>query len=173
MKKKTKLDLLKELDNYKTFGIQLKEGMEEKGYSRQRLSEELSSKKLYVSEKDVDNWLKDKIYPDITTIYLICEMLELNPNDLLLAKQLMQEAGLGSINMQLIRVVCGVLNKSLVFSYWIVRTLFFTGLVIALGASWEGVADAYGISVVTALGKIIVYTIIAVLAGVANYYWML
>ena len=40
MKKKTKLDLLKELDNYKTFGIQLKEGMEEKGYSRQRLSEE-------------------------------------------------------------------------------------------------------------------------------------
>ena len=86
MKKKTKLDLLKELDNYKTFGAQLKEGMDAKGYSRQRLSEELSSKKLYVSEKDVDNWQKDKIYPDITTIYLICEMLELNPNDLLLAK---------------------------------------------------------------------------------------
>lgn len=173
MKKKTKLDLLKELDNYKTFGIQLKEGMEEKGYSRQRLSEELSSKKLYVSEKDVDNWQKDKIYPDITTIYLICEMLELNPNDLLLAKQLMQEAGLGSINMQLIRVVCGVLNKSLVFSYWLVRTLFFTVLVIALVASWQGIADTLCISMSSTIGKIIIYTIIAILAGVANYYWML
>lgn len=173
MKKKTKLDLLKELDDYKTFGTQLKEAMDKKGYSRLKLSEVLSSKKLYISEKDVDNWQKDKVYPDITTIYLICEILELNPNDLLLAKQLMQEAGLGSINMQLIRVVCGVLNKSLVFSYWFVRTLFFTGLVVVLGTSWQGVADTFGISVVSALGKIIVYTIIAVLAGVANYYWML
>ena len=51
MKKKTKLDLLKELDNYKTFGIQLKEWMEEKGYSRQRLSEELSSKNYMYQKK--------------------------------------------------------------------------------------------------------------------------
>ena len=100
-------------------------------------------------------------------------MLKLNPNDLLLAKQLMQEAGLGSINMQLIRVVCRLLDKSLVFSYWLVRTLFFTVLVIALVASWQGIADTLCISMSSTIGKIIIYTIIAILAGVANYYWML
>ena len=34
MKKKTRLDILKELDEYKTFGMQLSEAMNEKGYSK-------------------------------------------------------------------------------------------------------------------------------------------
>ena len=45
MKKKTRLDILKELDEYKTFGMQLVEAMNEKGYSKSRLSEELSERK--------------------------------------------------------------------------------------------------------------------------------
>ena len=103
MKKKTKLDILKELDEYKTFGMQLVEAMNEKGYSKSRLSEELSQRKQYFSEKEIESWQKDRKYPDITVIYMLAEMLDIHPNDLLEAKQLMQEAGLSSINMQAIR----------------------------------------------------------------------
>ena len=168
MKKKTKLDILKELDSYKTFGQQVKNAMEEKGYSRQRLSEELSSKKLYVSEKDVDNWQKDKAYPDITTIYLISEMLDLNPNDLLIAKQLMQEAGIASINMQLIRVICRILDKSILFSYWLIKTIFWIVILEVLVSAWSGAMD-YTEVVINPVMKVVVSIIIAILAGIGNY----
>lgn len=168
MKEKTKLDILKELDSYKTFGQQVKNAMDEKGYSRQRLSEELSSKKLYVSEKDVDNWQKDKTYPDITTIYLISEMLDLNPNDLLTAKQLMQEAGIASINMQLIRVICRILDKSILFSYWLIKTIFWIVILEVLVSAWSGAMD-YTEVVINPVMKVVVTIIIAILAGIGNY----
>jgi transcriptional regulator with XRE-family HTH domain len=138
MKKKDQLKILKELDEYKTFGKQLREAMDLHGYSRSRIQDELSEQKLYATEKEIANWENDKSYPDITTIYKLAEMLDLDPNNLLKAKQLMQEAALGSIDMLTIRVVCGVLEKSLVFAFWTGRFIFWSALIILISVSFKG-----------------------------------
>lgn len=170
MKKKTKLDILKELDEYKTFGMQLVEAMNEKGYSKSRLSEELSQRKQYVPEKEIEAWQKDRKYPDITVIYMLAEMLDIHPNDLLEAKQLMQEAGLSSINMQAIRVVCRVLDKSILFSYCIIKTVFWLILLSALFTAWSRAAVAWGsVLEMSLLAKIIVGIIILILAAFGTY----
>ena len=170
MKKKTRLDILKELDEYKTFGMQLVEAMNEKGYSKSKLSEELSERKQYVPEKEIAAWQKDKRYPDITIIYMLCEILDMNPNDLLEAKQLMQEAGLSSINMQAIRVVCRVLDKSILFSYCLVKTLFWTALLSILLNVWTGTASTWGTTLnLNPIAKFIVGIIIFVAAAFGTY----
>ena len=170
MKKNTKLDILKELDEYKTFGMQLSEAMNEKGYSKSRLSEELSQRKQYVPEKEIEAWQKDRKYPDITIIYMLAEMLDMNPNDLLEAKQLMQEAGLSSINMQAIRVVCRILDKSILFSYCLIKTLFWIVLLSILLNTWTTTASTWGTTLnLSPIAKFIVGIIIFIAAAIGTY----
>ena len=131
--KNEKLEILRQLDEYKTFGTQLAEGMKIKGYSKQALSEELISRNHYIVEKTIARWQRDLEYPDITIIYLLAEILDLNVNNLLIAKQLMQKYGLASINMELMKKVCKFFDKSLVFAYYFIKIGIWVGLIFALG----------------------------------------
>ena len=160
MRKKDQLALLKELDNYKTFGMQVDEGMRNKGYSNFKLSEEISDRKCYASEKTIERWKKDLEYPDITIIYILAELLELNPNNLLKSKQLMQEAGINSINMQLMRVIGRILGKSLVFTYYFINILGGVGLIFILGAAWSIRVPIW------------LLAIAGILVGIGNYFWL-
>lgn len=90
-KKEEKIKILKQLDEYKTFGTQISEGMYKQGYSKQALSEVLIQRGHYIVEKTIAKWQKDLAYPDITVMYILAEVLELNINNLLAAKQLMQQ----------------------------------------------------------------------------------
>lgn len=136
-RKEEKLKLLKQLDTYKTFGTQLTEGMYIKGYSKQSLSEELIQRNFYIVEKTITKWQKDLEYPDITIIYILAEILNLNVNNLLIAKQLMQQCGLISINIELMQKICKFFNKSLVFSYYFIRIILSVGLILMLGLAWK------------------------------------
>ena len=135
-RKSEKLEILRQLDEYKTFGTQLTEGMKIKGYSKQALSEELISREHYIVEKTIARWQRDLEYPDITIIYILAEVLELNVNNLLIAKQLMQKYGLASINMELMKKICKFFDKSFVFAYYFIKIGIWVGLIFILGLVW-------------------------------------
>lgn len=157
-KNKEKLEILKQLDEYKTFGTQLSEAMYRQGYSKQALSEELIKRGHYIVEKTIDKWQKDLAYPDITIMYILAEILELNINNLLISKQLMQQMGLSSINMVLIKKICKFFDKSLVFAYYFIKIGLWVGLILALCVVW-GLKP-----------NIFVLIIFAILAGFGTYY---
>lgn len=103
----------KKIGEFKTFGQYLKEGMDEKGISTASLEDKLAQKKNPHTEKEIKLWLKEAMYPDITTIYMLSEIFEIHPNDLLEAKQNMQEAGLNAIDMLIMRVICNFIDVSI------------------------------------------------------------
>ena len=157
-RKNEKLEILRQLDEYKTFGTQLSEGMKIKGYSKQALSEELISRHHYVVEKTIAKWQKDTEYPDITIIYILAEVLDLNVNNLLAAKQLMQRYGLASINMELMKKICKFFDKSLVFAYYFIKIGFWVGLIIALCLVWGAEVNIF------------ILIGLAILVGIAVYF---
>lgn len=126
----------KKLGEFKTFGQYILEARDKKGYSRLSLIEKIIEKGYDISEKEVKLWEKDLWYPDITMIYLLAEILDIHPNDLLEAKQLMQEAGLSAIDMATMRVVCKFIDVSIMTVFWINRILATVGLAIVAGVVW-------------------------------------
>jgi transcriptional regulator with XRE-family HTH domain len=103
----------KKFGEFKTFGEYILEGRDKKGLSRLSLVDKIAYKGYDVSEKNVKFWEKDASYPDITMIYVLAEILEIHPNDLLLAKQYMYEVGLNSIDMLAMRVICNFIDVSI------------------------------------------------------------
>lgn len=103
----------KKFGEFKTFGEYLKDGMDEKGISILSLEDKLAEKKNPHTEKEIKLWTKDAYYPDITTIYMLAEIFEIHPNDLLEAKQNMQEAGLNAVDMITMRVICNFIDISI------------------------------------------------------------
>ena len=126
----------KKLGEFKTFGQYILEARDKKGYSRLSLIEKIVDKGYDVSEKDVKLWEKDLWYPDITMIYELAEILDIHPNDLLEAKQLMQEAGLSAIDMVTMRVVCKFIDVSIMTVFWVNRILVTVGCAIVAGIVW-------------------------------------
>lgn len=118
----------KKLGEFKTFGEYIKEGMEKKDYSIDMLEDMIAKKGYEISGKQIKYWQKDAAYPDITMIYVLAELLELNPNELLLAKQYMQEAGLSSIDMMVMRVVCNLIDTTI----WKIHQIMTIGIWVIL-----------------------------------------
>lgn len=114
----------KKIGEFKTFGEYLKDGMERTGVSISALEDRFAEKKNTHTEKEIKLWLRDAYYPDITTIYMISEILEIHPNDLLEAKQNMQEAGLNAIDMLTMRVVCNFIDIS-IWKLHIINNILF------------------------------------------------
>lgn len=131
-----KRESLEKLNKIKTFGSLIAEGRERKGYSKSTLSDKIANKKIYVSEKTISLWEKDLRYPDITMIYILAELLDINPTQLLTAKQLMQESGLNAIDMVTMRVVCKMFDMSIMGIFYLNRILFWIGLILALAYVW-------------------------------------
>lgn len=126
----------KKIGEFKTFGQYIIEGRDKQGLSRFSLVEKIANKGYEVSEKEIKLWERDAWYPDITMIYLLAEILEIHPNDLLLAKQFMQEAGLNAIDMVTMRVVCKFVDISIMTVFWINRIFMTVGLAIIAGVVW-------------------------------------
>ena len=161
MFKRDRVKALKELEECDTFGNQIKKAMDLHGYGVLRIQEELGNQKIYASEKDIRAWLKDRKYPDITIIYKLCEMLDMNPNELIKAKQLMQEAGLASIDMVTISVVCKFLDKSFVFAFYLGRTMFWFILFSLIPYTWSWA----NMPILSFLGRLIVAIIFTIAMG--------
>lgn len=126
----------KKMGEFKTFGEYIKEGRNNLNISKFTLAERIIDRGQYATEKDVTLWEKDAWYPDITIIYLLAEILEIHPNDLLKAKQLMQEAGLNSIDMLTMRVVCNFIDVSIWKIHQVNQVLFWVMLIICLAVAW-------------------------------------
>ncbi|MBO5397544.1 MAG: hypothetical protein J6A36_01220 [Clostridia bacterium] len=113
MKRERDFKAKKKYGEFKTFGEYILEGRDKQGLSRLSLVERIIDKGQQVDERTVKLWEKDALYPDITMIYILSEILEIHPNDLILAKQYMYEAGLNGIDMMLMRVVCNFIDVSI------------------------------------------------------------
>lgn len=126
----------KKFGEFKTFGEYLKEGMDKKGFSSATLEDKFAERKNPHSEKEIKLWLKEAKYPDITTIYMLSEFLEIHPNDLLEAKQNMQEAGLNAVDMLTMRVICNLIDISIWKLHIINNIIFWVVLCIAFNYIW-------------------------------------
>lgn len=126
----------KKIGEFKTFGEYISEGRDKKGYSISTLEDILAKKKCSTPEKTIKLWEKDAAYPDITTIYVLAEVLEIHPNDLLEAKQNMQEAGLNAIDMLTMRVICNFIDISIWKLHIINNILFWVFLIGTCGVAW-------------------------------------
>lgn len=126
----------KKIGEFKTFGQYIMEGRDKKGLSRLSLVERIIDKGYEASERDIKLWERDAWYPDITMIYVLAEILEISPNDLLAAKQFMQEAGLNAIDMVTMRVVCKFVDISIMTVFWMNRIFMTVGLAIIAGVVW-------------------------------------
>lgn len=126
----------KKFGEFKTFGEYLKEGMDQKGISTVSLEDKLAQRKNPHSEKEIKLWLKEARYPDITTIYMLAEIFEIHPNDLLEAKQNMQEAGLNAVDMLTMRVVCNFLDISIWRIHQFNNVMFWVLLYLTAAAAW-------------------------------------
>ena len=126
----------KKFGEFKTFGEYLKEGMDKKGISITTLEDKLAEKKNPYPEKEIKLWTKDASYPDITTIYMLSEIFEIHPNDLLEAKQNMQEAGLNAIDMITMRVICNFIDVSIWKLHVFNHIMFWILLFVILGYVW-------------------------------------
>lgn len=128
----------KKYGEFKTFGKYILEGRDKQGLSRLSLVERIIDKGYKVDEREVKHWEKDAAYPDITMIYVLAEILEIHPNDLLLAKQYMYEAGLNAIDMITMRVICNFIDVSIwkIHCFWSVfKWVLLIGFLIT---AWGG-----------------------------------
>lgn len=126
----------KKIGEFKTFGEYIREGRDKKGYSTFTLEDMLANRRNSVPERTIKLWEKDAVYPDITTIYMLAEILEIHPNDLLEAKQNMQEAGLNSVDMLTMRVICNFIDISIWKLHIINNILFWVILISILFYVW-------------------------------------
>ena len=65
----------KKFGEFKTFGEYILEGRDKQGLSRLSLVERIIDKGYQMDEKQVKLWEKDALYPDITMIYILAEIL--------------------------------------------------------------------------------------------------
>ena len=137
---KKRREALERMNSMKTFGQLVSEGRDKYGISKSSLVDKITSRKEYVTEKDITLWEKDLAYPDITIIYMIAEILKINPTDLLEAKQIFQTSGLNAIDMVTMRVVCKLCDISIMAIFYLNRVLFVVGLLAALVITWGKVA---------------------------------
>lgn len=127
----------KKFGEFKTFGEYILEGRDKQGLSRLSLVERIIDKGYEMDERQVKLWEKDALYPDITMIYVLAEILEIHPNDLLLAKQYMYEAGLNAVDMIAMRVICNFINVSIWKIHCFFNVFKWGILLIILGKVWE------------------------------------
>lgn len=167
MSQKRDFKARKKFGEFKTFGEYILEGKDKKGLSRLSLVDLIIDKGHKVDEKDVRLWEKDALYPDITMIYVLAEILEIHPNDLIQAKQDMYEAGLNSIDMIVMRAICGVVDTSI----WKVHCFFnvfkWYILILALKIAWK-IHTPTIFSVVFTL----IFIYLAILAAKRNFDWL-
>ena len=130
----------KKFGEFKTFGQYILEGRDEKGLSRLSLIELIIDKGQQVDERTVKNWERDAEYPDITMIYILAEILEIHPNDLLEAKQFMFEAGLNSIDMLTMRVIGSIIDTSIWKVHCFLNVFKWAILISAIKIAWKGSA---------------------------------
>lgn len=137
MSNKREFKTHKKFGEFKTFGEYILEGRDKQGLSRLSLVERIIDKGHEVDERTVKLWEKDALYPDITMLYVLAEILEIHPNDLIEAKQFMYEAGLNSIDMLAMRIMCGTINTTI----WKVHCFFnifkWYVLILALKLAWK------------------------------------
>ena len=129
---KQQKEAMEQLNNLKTFGMQIREGRDKCGYSKSRLAEELTDRRHTVTEKDIARCERESRYPDIDLMYKIAEKLKLDPNEMLHAKQVMQEAGLNLVDMISIRTFCKLLDGSIWFFYYASRVFIIGVLALAV-----------------------------------------
>lgn len=127
---------LEKMNNMKTFGKIISEGRDKCGMSKSLLVAKITERKGNATERDVTLWEKDLKYPDITIIYLLAEILKLDPIELLESKHVFQEAGLNSIDMVTMRVVCKLVDMSIMGIFYMNRVLFWIALIGGLIFAW-------------------------------------
>lgn len=127
----------KKFGEFKTFGEYILEGRDKQGLSRLSLVERIIDKGYEMDERQVKLWEKDALYPDITMIYVLAEILEIHPNDLLLAKQYMYEAGLNAVDMLAMRMICNFIDVSIWKIHCFFNVFKWGILLIILGKVWE------------------------------------
>lgn len=87
-----------------TMGTLIKEACLKKKITIDELYEKLidiqnkRKAKKSVRKKDIKNWVKDRDFPDLDTIYDLSSILEIHPNDLLDIKNKMQDKMLKKTN---------------------------------------------------------------------------
>lgn len=157
----------KKFGEFKTFGEYILEGRDNKGLSRLSLVERIIDKGHEMDEKTVKLWEKDALYPDITMIYVLSEILEIHPNDLIEAKQFMYEAGLNSIDMLAMRIICGTINTTI----WKVHCFFnvfkWYILILALKIAWKVETP-----VVFSIFFFLFFVCLSVVAAKRNFDWL-
>lgn len=126
----------KKIGEFTTFSEYLQKGMEIKDYTIYNLMDIFEKRNVHHTEKEIKFWIKEAKYPDISDIYILAEVLELSPNDLLEAKQNMQEAGLNAVDMLTMRVVCNLIDVSIWKLHIINNVLFWVFLVGTCGTVW-------------------------------------
>lgn len=127
----------KKFGEFKTFGEYILEGRDKQGLSRLSLVERIIDKGYEMDERQVKLWEKDALYPDITMIYVLAEILEIHPNDLLLAKQYMYEAGLNAVDMLAMRMICNFIDVSIWKIHCFFNVFKWGILLIILGKVWK------------------------------------
>lgn len=137
MEKNKTFNTHKKIGEFKTFGEYILEGRDKKGLSRLSLVERIIDKGYQIEEKQIKLWERDALYPDITMIYVLAEILEIHPNDLLLAKQYMYEAGLNAIDMLTMRVICNFINVSVWKIHCFFNVFKWAILLSVLGLVWN------------------------------------
>ena len=140
MSKKRDFEPHKKFGEFKTFGEYILEGRDKKGLSRLSLVEKIIEKGQQVDERTVNLWEKDARYPDITMIYVLSEILEIHPNDLIEAKQFMYEAGLNSIDMIAMRAIFGTVNTTIWKIHCFLNVFKWAILISAIKIAWKGSA---------------------------------
>lgn len=77
-------------------GKLIKEAREKKGLSIEELTWKLN--KPNITKKLVTNWEKGQEFPDLDNIYLLAQILDLNPNELLNKRLTIQDESIHEIN---------------------------------------------------------------------------
>lgn len=137
MSKKRDFKAKKKFGEFTTFGQYIVEGRDKQGLSRLSLVDRIIDKGQNVDEKTVILWEKDALYPDVTMTYILAEILEIHPNDLILAKQYMYEAGLNAIDMIFMRAICGIIDISIWKIHCFLNVFKWYVLLIILKKAWE------------------------------------
>lgn len=137
MSKNREFKTRKKFGEFKTFGEYILEGRDKQGLSRLSLVERIIDKGHEVDERTVKLWEKDALYPDITMIYVLSEILEIHPNYLIQAKQDMYEAGLNSIDMIAMRALCGVLDTTIWKIHCFINVFKWYILMVGVKFAWK------------------------------------
>jgi len=167
MSKKRDFKARKKYGEFKTFGQYILEGKDKQGLSRLSLVERIIDKGQKVDERTVRLWEKDALYPDITMIYILAEILEIHPNDLIQAKQDMYEAGLNGIDMIMMRAICGIVDTSIWKIHCFFNVFKWFILIALLRIVWP-VKVPTGFSIIVFL----IFLFLSILAAKKDFDWI-